>query len=119
MRKSEFSRSTVGGGVRLTPDEVAVIKEAIRRRFRGKGRIILFGSRTDDAKRGGDIDILVESDEPLEEGVRHKLEALSDLHRGLGDRKIDLVLAWMPGSEGDRKDERRIVQIARKTGVSL
>ena len=105
--------------MRLTEKEVDIIKESIRTRFRRVGRIILFGSRVDDAKLGGDIDLLVESDEPLEAGVRHKLEALSDMHRRLGERKIDFVLASTPGSEGDRRDGRRIVQVARETGVSL
>lgn len=73
----------------------------------------------DDTKRGGDIDLLVESDEPIEVGVRHKLEALSEMHRKLGERKIDFVLAWTPGSEGDRRDDRRIVRVARQTGVLL
>lgn len=80
---------------------------------------MLFGSRVDDSKRGGDIDILVESDEPLDAGVRHKLEALSDMHIRLGDRKIDFVLASPPGSAGDAQDGRRIVQIARETGIPL
>jgi predicted nucleotidyltransferase len=105
--------------MRLTEAEVAVIKEAIQRRFSSVGRIILFGSRADDDKRGGDIDILVESDEPFEAGVLHKIEALSDMHLKLGERKIDFVLAFSAGSEGDRHDGRRIVQIARETGVML
>jgi predicted nucleotidyltransferase len=105
--------------VRLTEAEITVIKEAINRRFRSVGRIILFGSRVDDGKRGGDIDILVESDEPIEDGVLHKLEALSDMHLRLGERKIDFVLARSAESEEDRRDERKIVRIARETGVTL
>jgi uncharacterized protein len=105
--------------MRLTEEEVAVIKEAIHRRFYSVGRIILFGSRADDKKRGGDIDILVESDEPIEAGVLHKLEALSDMHLRLGERKIDFVLARSAGSKEDRSDGRKIVRIARKTGVTL
>jgi predicted nucleotidyltransferase len=105
--------------VRLAEEEVAIIKAAIYRRFRSVGRIILFGSRVDDAKHGGDIDILIESDEPLEAGVLHKLEALCDMHLRLGERKIDFVLARSLGSEADLRDKRRIVQVARKTGVTL
>ncbi|HUX38953.1 MAG TPA: hypothetical protein VMV44_13720 [Rectinemataceae bacterium] len=73
----------------------------------------------DDGQRGGDIDILVESDEPIELGVRHKIEALSDMHLRLGEGKIDFILAPIAGSEADRRDERRIVRIARETGVAL
>ena len=105
--------------MRLTETEISVIKEAIYGRFRSVGRVILFGSRVDDGKRGGDIDILVESDEPIEDGVLHKLEALSDMHLRLGERKIDFVLARSAESEEDRRDERKIVRIARETGVTL
>ena len=105
--------------MRLSEDEVVVIKEAIHRRFGSVERIMLFGSRVDDGKRGGDIDILVESDEPIEAGVLHKLEALSDMHMRLGERKIDFVLARSAGSEEDLRDGRRIVKIARETGVLL
>jgi predicted nucleotidyltransferase len=105
--------------MRLTDAEVAVIKEAVYGRFRSVERILLFGSRADDGKRGGDIDILVESDEPIEAGVLHKLEALSDMHLRLGERKIDFVLARPAGSEEDLRDGRGIVRIARETGVAL
>jgi predicted nucleotidyltransferase len=105
--------------MRLTEEEIVIIKEAIYSRFRSVGRIILFGSRADDAKRGGDIDILVESDESIEDGVFHKLGALSEMHLRLGDRKIDFVLARTIGSEEDRRDGRKIVRVARETGVTL
>lgn len=105
--------------MRLTEAEIAIIKEAIYKRFRSVGRIILFGSRVDDGKRGGDIDIMVESDETIEAGVLHKLEALSDIHIRLGERKIDFVLAQSAGSMEDLRDERDIVKTARETGVTL
>jgi predicted nucleotidyltransferase len=47
--------------VRLSDSEKKVILTAVRR-FDPRARIFLFGSRTDDAKRGGDIDLLVISD---------------------------------------------------------
>ncbi len=105
--------------MRLNETELGIIKDAIYRRFASVGRIILFGSRTDDGKRGGDIDLLVETDEGIEDGVIHKLEALADMHLRLGDRKIDFVLARCAGSDEDLHDNRRIVQIARETGVRL
>ncbi len=41
--------------MRLTSYQVTMIKKAFSETF-GKGKVYIFGSRTDDTKRGGDID---------------------------------------------------------------
>jgi uncharacterized protein len=105
--------------MRLTEDEVDVIKAAIHRRFSSVRRIILFGSRVDDKKRGGDIDLFVESEEGIGEAVLHKIEVLGDIQRKLGERKIDIIVAGPEGSITDQADTRTIVRIARETGVVL
>ncbi len=51
--------------------------------------VYLFGSRVDDSARGGDIDLLVLS---RRIDLMAKLDILGDLHRRLGERKIDLVV---------------------------
>lgn len=49
----------------------------------------LFGSRVDDSKRGGDIDILVISDIITSS---KKLDLLIELKNEIGDQKIDLLI---------------------------
>jgi predicted nucleotidyltransferase len=51
--------------------------------------VYLFGSRVDDGARGGDIDLLVLS---RRIDLMAKLDILGDLHRRLGERKIDLCV---------------------------
>ena len=51
--------------------------------------VYLFGSRVDDDRRGGDIDLLVLSSRI---DLMAKLDILGDLHRRLGERKIDLIV---------------------------
>jgi predicted nucleotidyltransferase len=51
--------------------------------------VYLFGSRADDQARGGDIDLLVLS---RRIDLVAKLDILGDLHRRIGERKIDLVV---------------------------
>ncbi len=51
--------------------------------------VYLFGSRVDDEARGGDIDLLVLSHRI---DLMAKLDILGELHRRLGERKIDLVV---------------------------
>lgn len=55
-----------------------------------KARVYLFGSRVDDSARGGDIDLLVLS-EQIDFLQKIKIEAR--LVMELGDQKVDLVLS--------------------------
>ena len=51
--------------------------------------VYLFGSRVDDAQRGGDIDLLVLS---RRIGLRERLRLLMKLEDHLGAQRIDLVV---------------------------
>jgi predicted nucleotidyltransferase len=98
--------------MRLNKEAEDVIQKAVVRRFKTVSRILLFGSRADDRQRGGDIDLFVETNETGETALCHKLEAISDIQKALGDQKIDLIVS-KPGAQG------LIAQVARKTGVVL
>ena len=47
--------------MRLTSSEAQTIAGLARERFGSQTRVFLFGSRTDDAARGGDIDLYIET----------------------------------------------------------
>jgi len=47
--------------MRLTSDQIDAIKLAARSVLGDDAQITLFGSRTDDRRRGGDIDLLFET----------------------------------------------------------
>ncbi len=70
--------------------------------------IHLFGSRVNDRARGGDIDLLVISNKL---NLMSKLDILGELHRELGDRRIDLIVT----SDASRPFER----IAKTEGIRL
>lgn len=76
----------------------------------GKGEIRLFGSRLDDNRKGGDIDLYVipASRNHLAE---NRLTFLARLKRRIGDQKIDLVIA--------ATEPRPIDLLARQKGVIL
>jgi len=47
--------------MRISKNEIEIIKNSILSKDKNT-KVFLFGSRTDDSKRGGDIDILILSD---------------------------------------------------------
>ena len=75
--------------MRLTPRYIEVIKKHFKQFFQN-GEIYLFGSRVDDSKKGGDIDlyfVLKEHSNLFEK----KLKFLSRVKRELGEQKIDII----------------------------
>ena len=94
--------------VRLSEEEIKTLKEIISK-FDPKAEIILFGSRTDLGKRGGDIDLLVVSEKI---GYRERRKIRVELFKRLGDRKIDLLVVKNP-------KETAFSEIAYKYGVKL
>ena len=79
--------------MRLTPDQHQIILTATREIFGAEAVVRLFGSRVDDAKRGGDIDLWVElaADDPAK--VKKSLQPSSAISRQLGDLiAVDVVV---------------------------
>jgi predicted nucleotidyltransferase len=74
--------------MRLANEEQSVISDTIYQSD-ADAQIYLFGSRVDDAAKGGDIDLLVLSKRI---DLMTKLDILVQLHQKLGDRKIDIAV---------------------------
>ncbi len=94
--------------MRLSEFEVKSIKESIRV-FDPDALIYLFGSRTDDSKKGGDIDILV-----LSEILTSKEKRLIklDLYDKIGEQKLDIII-----SKNDANNS--FVKLAESGGIIL
>lgn len=97
--------------MRLTPQQVESIRSAAETAFGTSTSVKLFGSRVDDSKRGGDIDLLVRPAN-RDQLLQRKLRFLALLEQALGERRIDVVIE-------QPHDARPIVRVARDTGVSL
>ena len=96
--------------MRITPAQAAQAVAIIRDYLGAEAAVWLFGSRVDDTKRGGDVDLYAETPLPgvlLDETVRAKI-ALKDLF----GRSVDLVV-------NNHRRFRPIYQIAREEGVRL
>jgi len=86
-------------------------QETIKRTFYdifSFGSIFLFGSRLDDNKKGGDIDLYLEVDE--KPSLEKKLKFLAKLKRALGEQKIDIVF----NEDSSREIEKEIKKWAVK-----
>lgn len=101
--------------MRLSQSEIDVIKAAARRHFGAGAQVRLFGSRTDDTKKGGDIDLYVESDlADAAEAIRAESAFWSELQARLGDQRIDILVDYPA-----KQTRPPIYQIARDQGVRL
>ena len=96
--------------MRLTKDEIRIIKETIRRRV-DDAKITLFGSRVYDDKKGGDIDILVQTDKKV--SLKKQLEILSELEIKGIERKVDLLF------QTPYTKEQNIFKTAKNEGILL
>ncbi len=83
--------------MRLTKIEKMAITSVIKTHDKD-AEIYLFGSRTDDTKRGGDIDLLVLS-ESL--SLSTKLDILVEIKKLIGEQKIDLIIKSKEQSSKD------------------
>ena len=86
------------------------IREAAKRFFGAD--VFLFGSRTDDTRRGGDIDLYIESALSPEEAMRARMAMLAHLYRRIGERRIDLVL-------NTGRSDAAIFRAAKREGLKL
>jgi len=102
--------------MRLSPSEQAAIATAARAVLPAGSRVMLFGSRTDEHLRGGDIDLLVEPPTPVDaqQVIALSTKLAARLYRLMGERRIDILVA--PASE---PDDRLIVAEARRKAIEL
>ena len=95
--------------MRLSAEQADTIRQAVHAHLGADLRLWLFGSRVDDQRRGGDIDLLVDADHPIDPIAA--LQCRGALADAL-DLRVDLAVA-QPG------DDHPIHRIARATGVRL
>lgn len=74
--------------MRVSRDKLHFLKELILNRIKNV-EIYLFGSRVDDNKKGGDIDILILSKEKL--SLTDKAQIRYSFFEKYGEQKLDLV----------------------------
>ncbi len=101
--------------MRLKEFQLSAICQSFRELFGSEDHLWLFGSRVDDAKRGGDIDLYIETTETdVKLAYAKRLKLSSMIQTRIGEQKIDIVLNVLSASQ-----KLPIYDVARKTGILL
>lgn len=101
--------------MRLTEQQRIALKRAAQQCFEPDVVLRLFGSRVDDRRRGGDIDLLIETQLTDPEMIaRAHTRFLSQVYVQLGEQKVDVLIDYPT-----RHIDSAIYAEARQTGVVL
>ena len=99
--------------MRLSEKEICSIKQNVAKYFGEGTKLVLFGSRISDEKRGGDIDLLIEPLADAGDLYYKKLQFTAAVKQEIGDQKLDIIL------KRKENEDRVIVVQAMKTGIVL
>ena len=99
--------------MRLTTEQVQAIRHAAQRVLGADARVSVFGSMALDDRKGGDIDLLFETDAHLANRAKAFCQLHGALTLALGDRKIDVIL------KDANTPPAPVFEIAKRTGVLL
>jgi predicted nucleotidyltransferase len=96
--------------IRLTEEEIKIIKKLAQECFGEGTEVYLFGSRVYPEKRGGDIDLYIK---PVfkDDLFDRKIKFIAKLWEKLGEQKIDIVF--------EKNLEKAIEKRARQEGIKL
>lgn len=98
--------------MRLSQIEIQEIKKCIKK-YIPSFDLYLHGSRLENEKLGGDIDLfLVLDDSDFEEALAKKHYLLASIKMGLGDQKIDMYLLSKTKSQFDEfflQSEKKLI----------
>lgn len=103
--------------MRLTDFQRKSIKDSVTEELGENANVYLFGSRIDDAQRGGDIDLMVEVSGNVTDIVRKKQKIIGSIQRKIGEQKIDLIITFQ--NEYNEDDLPLVIKNARREGVLL
>lgn len=99
--------------MRLTNNQVQAIRQTAQRVLGVGARVRVFGSRALDDRKGGDIDLLFETDAQLDNRATVLCELYGALTMALGERKIDVLL------KDANTPPAPVFEVAERTGVLL
>ncbi|MDT8364449.1 MAG: nucleotidyltransferase domain-containing protein [Nitrosomonas sp.] len=103
--------------MRITANQLSIVKALARRYFGEDVKLWLFGSRVDDEKKGGDYDFLIETSlTNPDEIISSKIDMMTQLQSSgpFEDEKIDIIVKRRQSSF-----DMPIYHIAKQEGVQI
>ncbi|MBV5301386.1 MAG: nucleotidyltransferase domain-containing protein [Methylococcales bacterium] len=91
FRESEYL-SKKRGLMRLTTQQKTMIKQVVLELCSADTNVFLFGSRLDDNKKGGDIDLLIQIEHEVTNPALLAAQIQAKVMRQIGEQKIDVLL---------------------------
>lgn len=99
--------------MRLTRSQSDIIRSETTRLFGNDAVVLLFGSRADDSRKGGDIDLHIDTHLPPDQAQLAASRLYARLQRRLGEQRIDIV------THSPEQPLRPIDLAAQQGGVQL
>ncbi len=78
--------------MRLTDCQIDAIRQLARQVAGDQVRVRVFGSRLDDAARGGDVDLMLEFPEPVDDPALLAARMSAQVSRVMAGRRVDVLL---------------------------
>ena len=97
--------------IRLKDEEIEIIKEVAIEIFGEDAKVYIFGSRVDLTKKGGDIDIFIETQKEV--SLNQEIEFLAKLEIKGIERSVDVLI------KAKNRDNKPIFEEAKRTGVLI
>lgn len=79
--------------MRLTDNQVQIIRQLAYQVAGNQLRVRVFGSRLDDAAQGGDVDLLLELENPVDNPALMAARLSALVSRAMYGRKVDVLLS--------------------------
>lgn len=79
--------------MRLTTLQIEAIRDLSRQVAGEQARVRVFGSRLDDSARGGDLDLMIELNEPVPNPALLAAQLSAKVSRTLHGRKVDVLIS--------------------------
>ncbi len=99
--------------MRLNLAQIAMIRDTTFGVFGESARVTLFGSRVNDAAKGGDVDLMIEVPSFVSEPALLSARVASRVSRAMNGRKVDVVL------KAPNLMSQPVHEVAARTGVML
>lgn len=79
--------------MRLSDQQIQIIRQLAQQVAGSRSRVRVFGSRLDDAAQGGDLDLMLELPEPVDNPALMAAQMSARVSRAMHGRKVDVLLS--------------------------